>query len=126
MLDTNQYLKDWSYKHYLAYMYIAVASSDYEISEDELDVLHRKLAPTIFEESNYQEMYTEVKKVYQHQNDNEVFNFLSELSKKHITSADQKIKVLNDIHDIIDADGHETSNETIMFINIRKILNNVI
>jgi len=124
MLNTEQYIKDWDYRHYLAYMYVAVADSDYDISEEELKVLHDKLAPTIFDEANYQEMYKEVLDVYKHQNDNEVFNFLSELSKKHITSNDQKEKVLNDIHEIIDADGHESGTETIMFMSIRKVLNN--
>ncbi|MCO6500076.1 MAG: TerB family tellurite resistance protein [Vicingus serpentipes] len=126
MLNTEQYIKNWDYRHYLAYMYIAVANSDYEISEDDLKVLHDKLAPTIFDEANYQEMYKEVLDVYEQQNDNEVFNLLFQLSKKHITSNEQKEKVLKDIHEIIDADGHETGNETIMFMSIRKILNNSI
>ena len=126
MLNTEQYIKNWDYGHYLAYMYIAIASSDYEISKDELKVLHDKLAPTIFDEENYQEMYKEVLDVYDQQNDNEVFKFLSELSKKHITSNEQKEKVLKDIHEIIDADGHETGNETIMFISIKNILSEIV
>jgi len=126
MLDTKKYIENWDYRHYLAYMYIAVANSDYEISEDNLKILHDKLAPTIFDEANYQEMYKEVLNVYEQQNDNEVFILLSELSKKHITSETQKEKVLNDIQEIIDADGYETGTETIMFMSIRKILNNTI
>ena len=71
-------------------------------------------------------MYDEVLHIFNKQNDNQVFNCLTKLSEKYITSEEQKKKVLQDVHDIIDADGHESGSEHIMFMTIRKILNNVI
>ena len=123
MKDLKFYQENWDYRHFLAYMYIAVANSDYEISEEDLDELHTKLAPSLFDEAHYQEMYNEVLKVYNKQNDIEVFTFLSSLCAKYITTEEQKQKVLADIHDIIDDDGHETESEHIIFMSIRKILN---
>jgi len=123
MVNIEKIEKNWDYRHYIAFLYIAVASADYEIGEDEKDALHEKLAPTIFDEENYKELYNEVLKLYARLNDNETYNFISSLSKKYVTCDDTKEKVLKDLKDIIDADDHETPNETIMFITIRKILN---
>lgn len=125
MKDLAYYQENWDYRHFLAYIYITVANSDYEISEVDLDELHSKLAPALFNETTYQEMYHEVLMVYRKQNDNEVFHFLETLCKKHINSEEQKQKVLQDIQDIIDDDGHETGSEHIMYMTIKKILNNV-
>lgn len=126
MINTSEIVSNWDYRHYLGFLYIAVASADYNIGEDEKEKLHDKLAPSLFSEENYKEMYSEVIKVYKKLNDNETYNFISELSKKHVTCQDTKEKVLNDLKDIIDADDHETPNETIMYITIRKILNSII
>jgi hypothetical protein len=126
MIDIKHCVDNWDYRHFLAYMYVAVANSDYEVTEDELDELHTKLASTIFGEEDYQDMYNEVLRIYNKQNDSKVYDCLATLSKKHITTEEQKQKVLNDIHDIIDADGHESGSEKIMFMSIRKILNNIV
>jgi len=123
MKDLAYYKENWDYRHFLAYIYITVANADYEISEVDLEELHSKLASTLFNETDYQEMYNEVLMVYRKQNDNEVFQFLEVLCKKHINSDEQKKKVLQDIQDIIDDDGHETGSEQIMYMSIKKILN---
>ena len=99
MKDLAYYQENWDYRHFLAYAYIAVANSDYEITEEDLNEIHNKLAPSIFNEKEYQEMYHEVLKVYNKQNDNEVFQFLESLCEKHISSEDQKQKLLKDIQD---------------------------
>jgi hypothetical protein len=125
MKDLAYYQENWDYRHFLAYAYIAVANSDYEITEEDLNEIHNKLAPSIFNEKEYQEMYHEVLKVYNKQNDNEVFQFLESLCEKHISSEDQKQKLLKDIQDIIDDDGHESGNEHIMLMSIKKILNSI-
>jgi len=123
----KKYFEDnWDYRHFLAFMYIAIASSDYEISEEEKDELHLKLAPSIFDEIDYKEMYDEVLKVYNNMNDKEVFDFIDNVSKKFITNQEQKNKVLADLKDIIASDGHESGTETIMFITIKRILNNAL
>ncbi len=126
MINTLEILNKWDYRHYLAFLYIAVASADYNIGEDEKDELHEKLAPSIFDEDNYKELYSDVLKTYSKLNDNDTYNFIADLSKKHVTCNDTKEKVLQDLKDIIAADDHKTPNETIMFISIRKILNSII
>ena len=125
MLYTNYFEENWDYRHFIAYMYVAIASADYEISEEEKDVLHDKLAPTIFEEDSYKELFNDVLKIFKKHNDNEVLEFIEALGKRHIKDDEMKEKVLNDLHEIIDADGHESGTETIMFISIRKILNSI-
>ncbi|MCB9361741.1 MAG: TerB family tellurite resistance protein [Flavobacteriales bacterium] len=126
MINTTEFINKWDYRHYLAFLYIAVASADYDIGEDEKDELHAKLAPSLFNEENYKELYNEVLKVFGKLNDNDTYNFISDLSRKHVTCNETKEKVLKDLKDIIDADDHETPNETIMYISIRKILNGIV
>jgi len=126
MKDITYYQENWDYRHFLAYMYIAVANSDYEISEADLDELHQKLAPNLFNEKAYQEMYHEVLKVYQKQNDNEVFQMIENLSVKYIDTDDKKQQVLKDIEDIINDDDYESGSEHIMLMSIKKILNKII
>ena len=126
MKDITYYQENWDYRHFLAYMYIAVANSDYEISEADLDELHQKLAPNLFNEKAYQEMYHEVLKVYQKQNDNEVFQMIENLSVKYIDTVDKKQQVLKDIEDIINDDDYESGSEHIMLMSIKKILNKII
>jgi hypothetical protein len=126
MINTLEILNKWDYRHYLAFLYIAIASADYNIGEDEKDELHEKLAPSIFDEDNYKELYSDVLKTYSKLNDNDTYNFIADLSKKHVTCNETKAKVLQDLKDIIDADNHETPNETIMYISIRKILNSIL
>ena len=125
-MEIKHCIENWDYTHYLAYMYVATVNADYEVTEEELEELHDKLAYRVFGEESYQEMYNEVIKVFISQNDNQFYSCLTDLSKKHITSNEQKEKVLQDIQDLINADGHETGSEHIMFMSIQKILANVI
>lgn len=125
-MDIKHCIENWDYTHYLAYMYVAIVNADYEVSEEELEELHNKLAYRVFGEESYQELYNEVIKVFKKQNDNQVYSCLTDLSKKYITSNEQKEKVLQDIHDIIESDGNESGSEHIMFMSIQKILANAI
>ena len=125
MKDITYYKENWDYKHFLAYMYIAVANSDYEISEEDLNELHQKLSSSLFSEAKYQELYREVLKVYTSQNDMEVFNLIESLATKYITTDGKKQQVLKDIQDIINNDDYETGSEHIMLMSIKKILNGV-
>lgn len=119
--------KNWDYQHFITYVYIAIANADYDISEDEINLLHEKLDPIISDnEGNFKGNYDEVLKVYNSHNDNSVYNFISEISKKFITNEQQKEQVLKDIQEIIAADGHEFSTEKIMFMAINKLLNTAI
>lgn len=118
--------ENWDYTHYLVYMYVVIANSDYEVTAIQLDELHRKLAHHIFGEDSSEQMYDEVMKIYKHQNDIQVFNCIESLSKKYITNEEQKQKVLKDIHDIMESDGHESGSEHIMFMSIKKVLNSII
>jgi uncharacterized protein YwgA len=126
MINTTEFINKWDYRHYLAFLYIAVASADYDITEEEKDELHAKLAPTLFSEENYKELYSEVLKVFKRLNDNETYNFIEDLSRKHVTNEETKEKVLNDLKDIVTADDYETPNEIIMYISIRQILNGIV
>jgi hypothetical protein len=71
-------------------------------------------------------LYSEVLKVFKRLNDNETYNFIEDLSRKHVTNEETKEKVLNDLKDIVTADDYETPNEIIMYISIRQILNGIV
>jgi len=112
---------NWSYTHFLIYLYTCIAASDYNISEEEIDQLHLKLDSLYMPGQEVDRIFKEVLAVYKKQNDVEVIEFINHFAKKYITSAEEKQKILADLEDMINADGIVEPNEKIMFFTIKKI-----
>ncbi len=121
MHNTDYFDKHWSYTHFLIYLYTAIAASDFNISEEEIDQLHLKLDSIFLPEQEVNRIFKEVLSVYKKQNDVEVIEFINHFVKKYLSSKEEKQKILNDLQDMINADGIVEPGETVMFFTIQKI-----
>ncbi|HCQ30588.1 MAG TPA: hypothetical protein DIU39_09895 [Flavobacteriales bacterium] len=124
MKNQDYFDHNWTYTHFLIYLYTCIAASDYNISEEEIDQLHLKLDSIFLPEDEVERMFKEVLSVYKKQNDVEVIEFINHFAKKYIQSADEKRKILADLQEMIKADGIEEPGEIIMYLTIKKIFEN--
>jgi tRNA U34 2-thiouridine synthase MnmA/TrmU len=121
-MDSNDYFdQQWTYTHFLVYLYTVIAASDFNISEEEIDQLHVKLDSLFLPKQEVNRIFKEVLSVYKKQNDAEVIDFINHFAKKYLASKEEKQKILNDLQDMINADGKVEAGETLMFFTIKKI-----
>ena len=49
----QEILKQWGYEHFVIYLYLCIADSDYNITDDEIDEIHEKVSKSLPEGKNY-------------------------------------------------------------------------
>jgi hypothetical protein len=124
-MNNQEYFdNNWTYTHFLIYLYTCIAASDYNISEEEIEQLHLKLDNIFLPEQEVERMFHEVLSVYKNQNDIEVIEFINHYAKKYLQTTDEKQKILADLQEMIKADGIVEPGEKIMFLTIKKIFEN--
>jgi nicotinamide mononucleotide adenylyltransferase len=124
-MNNQEYFdNNWTYTHFLIYLYTCIAASDYNISEEEIEQLHLKLDNIFLPEQEVERMFHEVLSVYKNQNDIEVIEFINHYAKKYLQTTNEKQKILADLQEMIKADGIVEPGEKIMFLTIKKIFEN--
>jgi len=113
---------EWTPEHFVIYLYLCIANADYNMADEELETLHDKFDGLDIE-SNYGTVIKDVMHEYKNHTDYETMQFISDYSDKFCQDDAKKEKILDDLKDIIEADGIVKDVETIMFRNIKKMLN---
>ena len=123
MIDKNQ-TKNWQYEHFVIYLYLCIADSDYNISDDEIEEIHGKVSKTL-NSGNYMKTITEVLREFKSHTDYEKTDIISSYAGKYCVEEEVKEKVLKDLEDVMEADGIIKSVEMIMFRYIKKTLEEI-
>lgn len=123
MVD-KELVKNWEYEHFVIYLYLCIADSDYNITDDEIEEIHDKVSKTL-ETGSYMKMITEVLREFRNHTDYEKTDIINENALLYCKEPNIKNKVLKDLEDVMEADGVVKSVEMIMFRYIKKVLEEV-
>lgn len=123
MVDKNQ-INNWNYEHFVIYLYLCIADSDYNISDDEIEEIHDKVSKTL-DGGNYMKTITEVLREFKNHTDYEKTDIISTYAEKYCKEEKVKEKILSDLEDVMEADGIIKSVEMIMFRYIKKTLEEI-
>ena len=114
-------IKSWDNIQFVAYLYICIGKSDYSLVDEEISEIIEKLSGKLPPKET-REAYDEALKVYNIQSDTEIINFIKLHTKDFFINDDDRKKVLQDLEDIMEADGIIKDVEMIMYRFIKKTL----
>jgi len=124
MVD-NEKISDRDFNHFVIYLYLCIADSDYNITDDEVDEIENKLQNSILEGVDCKKLISEVLKEFKHHTDYEKTSYISNNVKNYCTTDDIKKKIVQGLEDIMAADGVIKSVEVIMYRYIKKTIENI-
>ena len=122
MSKIENLVKEWSNINFVAYLYICIGKSDYSLVDEEISEIIDKLKDKVSSEKNANEEYDKALKVYNLQSDTEIISFIKVHTSDFFKSEDDRKKTLQDLEDIMEADGIIKDVEMIMYRFIKKTL----
>lgn len=121
----NNTVNSWNEAHLVAYLYLVVADSDAETTDDELAMALRKSKKIIAEYhaaglAGYETLFEIVKDELVHHEDGERKTIIDMLAKKIKLDADLKTDVISDLNDIISSDDSvkDSEHSTVNYIRL--------
>jgi len=123
MIEKEQ-VKNWKYEHFVIYLYLCIADSDYNITDDEIEEIHDKVSKTL-DGGSYMKIITEVLREFKNHTDYEKTDIININVPIYCKDGSVKEKILKDLEDVMAADGIVKSVEMIMFRYIKKALEEV-
>jgi len=93
-MDANY--NKWSYDEFIAFVMLYAANADYEIVEDEKELIIGKVG---------EKEYKELLKYSNNNHDTENINIILDLKKKHIKTEEDLAELFDQINEVINADG---------------------
>jgi len=88
--------KEWNYDEFIAFVMLYAANADYEIVEDEKELIIGKVG---------EQEYKQLLKFASGNHDTENINIILELKKKYITTKEDLADLFDQINEVINADG---------------------
>ena len=121
MSKVEELVKNWENIHFVAYLYICIGKSDYSLVDEEITEIIDKLKEKM-PNSDTENAYEKALKVYNMQSDTEIISFIKLHTNDFFNTEDDRKKVLQDLEDIMEADGIIKDVEMIMYRFIKKTL----
>jgi len=121
---SKEQVKNWGYEHFVIYLYLCIADSDYNITDDEIEEIHDKVSQTL-ESGSYMKTITEVLREFKNHTDYEKTDIINENAVLYCKDEAVKNKILKDLEDVMEADGIVKSVEMIMYRYIKKSLEEI-
>jgi uncharacterized tellurite resistance protein B-like protein len=123
----DKVIQNWKEEHFIAYLYLAVASADSVTTDEEIAMAHRK-AKKIFDEY-YKEghldhdiVVDEVVSEIKSHSDQEKTDLIIAMNKKIKLTEDERMDIISDLTDIIEIDESVAGSEHNMLQFIRLTL----
>lgn len=121
----NNTVNSWKEEHFVAYLYLVVADSDAETTDDELAMALRKSKKIIAEyhsaaSAGFDAIFETVKDELVHHEDGERKATIDMLAKKIKLDSDLKTDVISDLNDIISSDDSvkDSEHSTVNYIRL--------
>ena len=124
-MQDEEKLNQWKFEHFLIYLYLCIADSDYNITDDEIEEIESKLSSSILEKKDYSQTIAEVLREFKNHTDYEKTAFITENVPIYCTDDDIKKKIIKGLEDVMAADGIIKSVEVIMYRYIKKTIENI-
>lgn len=121
----NSIVNSWAAEHFIAYLYLVVADSDAETTEEELEMALRKSKKIVAEyiseaSSSFDAVFESVKGELGHHEDSERKTTIDMLAKKIKLDDDLKVDIVSDLNDIISSDDtvQDSEHSTVNYIRL--------
>ncbi len=125
-MQDNEIINNWDFNHFMIYLYLCIADSDYNITDDEIEEIEKKLQNNLLKDGeDSKKMIAEVLKEFKQHTDYEKTAFINENVKAYCTEESVKRKIITGLEDIMAADGVIKSVEIIMYRYIKKTIENI-
>lgn len=118
-------VNNWSYEHFMAYLFLYVADSDYNISQDEIRGIKQKLGRSLQDDNQVDKIISEVKDEIKNHGGRERDDYILNNAGKYLKSEEDKKKIMSDLEEVIKMDGQVDSIELLGFRFIRNALNGI-
>lgn len=112
----------WKFEHFVTYLYVCIAKADYNLVNEEIMEIYHKLERFNKNEEESKKLLQEVLNVYSFHSDTEIIQFIKTNCPKYCQTEDEKKKLMDDLEDIMEADGIIKEVEMVMFRYIKKVL----
>lgn len=121
MIDQNT-TANWTYEHFIAYICLSIAGSDYSIDTEELSEINAKVNRTVNDNTKTEEIVKAVASEIVKHSDKEKTDFIESNTPKYLPTPELKAQARQDMEDVIVADDNVDSTEMVMFRFIKKAL----
>jgi uncharacterized tellurite resistance protein B-like protein len=113
-----------TYEGFILYLYLCAAYSDYQLKETERHMIREKMSKSgLLQADNFDQHWYEVYMLFKSHNDYASEQYIERTCKELGIDKSQRLKIYNDLKDIIDADGHEDASEKVNMFKFKKMLN---
>lgn len=113
---------NWTYEHFIAYICLSIAGSDYSIDAEELTEINAKINRTANDNSKTTQIVKEVSTEISNHSDQEKTDFIEANTSKFLPTPELKAQARQDMEDVIVSDDNVDSTEMVMFRFIKKAL----
>lgn len=114
---------DFKYEKFILYLYMVAAYADYQIQEEEIDLIRDKVSSRdLINVEVFDRTFNEVLLLFKSHNDFESMQYIEKQCKELEVSNEAKLKIYHDFQDIIMADGKEENIEKMNMYRFRKML----
>jgi len=123
----SEITNNWKVEHYIAYLYLAVADSDNETTEEEISMASRKIKKLLDEyykdaHMNHSIVMNDVLGEIMNHTDAEKTDMINTFNKKFKLDDFLQTDLVSDLTDIIESDDNVSTSEHYMLSFIRVVL----
>lgn len=118
-------MNNWTKNHFLIYLYIVLANSDFEISKIEIKKIEAKMKKHIPNENDFHVIFEEAYDLFETQNDVTVADFILHQASRLFANKTEIEVMIKNLKELAFADNNESNEETLSLLNIKKILYSV-
>ena len=116
-------MEEYDYKKFVLYLYLIAAYANYEVEEEEYDLIKTKLdSSQLVPAEAFEKIYKEVKSDFEQHNDYESIRHV-QATQQHLNIKKEEMhKLYDDLKEIVMADHVVEESERIELFRLRKIM----
>ena len=115
--------REYTYEKFILYIYLAAAYSDFNVNEEEEHFIKDKvLGYQLIAEDNFEDIWFEVLHDFKSHNDYTSMEHIRKTAKELDLDEQAREKIIQDVNEIMMADGVEEDTERINLFKLKKIL----
>lgn len=103
----------WNYQDYLTYLYLFAAHEDYEVDREEKSWIISRVG---------REEYTKVNQQFSKNRETDHLEIIQHFGINYCSSNNEKRKVLKDLRNMFNSNGHFSSIEQVLLLGIGRLL----
>jgi uncharacterized tellurite resistance protein B-like protein len=115
--------EDYTYEKFILYLYLCAAYADYEVEESEIDMIKSKIVGSgLIPEDDFNASWQQVLNDFKRHNDIESMDHISGCVNDLKMDEATRLKIFNDLKEIMDVDGEEGESERVNLFRLKKIM----